>query len=127
MIEALAAIGGISTGVVTIALVVVALKALAAKDGQLADRTEALAQKERADGAVRERDDLVPQLAAERAKTGDLMLAKSVVESERNALAGEVARLKIKIAAALPVSDDGAAVVNDQLSAPILGDALEKP
>jgi hypothetical protein len=39
------------------------------------------------------------QLAAERAKTSDLMLAKSQVESERNALDRKVRDLEVKLAA----------------------------
>jgi hypothetical protein len=103
------------------------VKVVSGKESQLADREKRLESDERADHALADRDLAVVQLAAERAKTSDLMLAKSQVESERNALDRKVRDLEVKLAATLPVGDDGAAVVNDQLSAPILGDALEKP
>lgn len=131
MIEALAIIGGISTPALAIAFVVLAFKSLSAKDGQLVDRDKARESDKRADAAVKERDLEVEANAKLRAEKSDLLLAKSQVESERNALTAEVARLKIKLAASLPVGDEGAAVTNDEFSKPLLSaserDGLEKP
>lgn len=105
--------------------------ALTGKDGQLADREKRLESDERADHALSERDLAVVQLAAERTKSSDLMKAKAIVEAERNELAREVADLKAKALAKMPVSDEGAAIGNDEFAKPPLSesstDGLEKP
>lgn len=101
--------------------------ALSGKDGQLADRDLREASDRRADKLQGERDGEHARAETLETQNADLSARLARVVDERTTLAAEVARLKIKLAATTPVGPDGAAIVNDEFSTPILGDALEKP
>lgn len=126
MIEVLAAIGGGSTLALIGLAAYLVYKLVSSKDSQLADRTEALAQKERADGLEVDRDREHTAHAAAESELADVTQRLADTEAHVAELSAKLARAVIARASA-PVSQDGADAVNEQLSEPILGDGLEKP
>lgn len=113
------------------AAVVLGLKLAGAKDdARKADGRAADAEARTLEVLGRERLEVERAGKAE-VQVKDLLSKVATVEGERNELAREVAALKVKLVATLPVGEEGAAAVNDGFSTPLLSDSardgLEKP
>jgi hypothetical protein len=118
-------LGG-TTALLVIAVLALVWRALSSKDAQLTDRTEALAQKERAGEAVKQRDAFKERAEKAEAENADTTKQLTAAQEHVADLSAKLARAVIA-RASQPVSQDGADAVNEQLSEPVLGDGLEKP
>lgn len=127
MTEVLAIAGGIGTSVALVGVIILAFKlsaagkaALAAKSAEAVARGELALEQIRANGILRDRDreHAARTLAEER--LADTTQRLAAAEAHVADLSAKLARAVVARVKAQPPSEDGAAAVNDLLSAPIL-------
>lgn len=99
--------------------------ALIAKSAALADLTVQSAQVQAK--LINERDTALERAGLLASEVADRDTKIHGLETQLAESSAKIARLTVKLGALIPVSSEGAAVVNDLLSAPILGDGSEKP
>jgi predicted nucleic acid-binding Zn-ribbon protein len=91
-----------------------------AKDGEVTARKDATAEHDRAEAVTHERDLAMERAAKLAAEVADLGQRLADVEHQRDDLAQKLAKFVVASIANKPASDEGAAIVNDMFSQPLL-------